>query len=127
MPLVTDARAIRQILINLLGNAAKFTPEGGSLGLRATLAGDGVKLAVWDRGIGIAADDLPRLFMPFQQLDSRLSRDYSGTGLGLSLVKQLAVLHDGRVEVESVLGEGSTFTVILPISRLVTSEPAQLT
>ncbi|MEO0055003.1 MAG: hypothetical protein RLZZ50_950 [Verrucomicrobiota bacterium] len=121
-----DSRRMKQILINLLGNAAKFTSEGGSLGLRVTLAADGVKFAVWDRGIGIAADDLPRLFMPFQQLDSRLSRDYAGTGLGLSLVKQLAQLHDGRVEVESVLGEGSTFTVVLPVSRLAQAEPALL-
>ncbi len=122
-----DPRRIKQILINLLGNAAKFTPEGGVLGLRATLVGDVVRIAVWDRGIGIAEENLPRLFLPFQQLDSRLSRDYPGTGLGLSLVKQLALLHDGSVEVESALGQGSTFTVVLPFSRVVPPVPAFLT
>ncbi len=113
-----DPRRIKQILVNLLGNAVKFTPPGGALGLRVRMSLEDVRLAVWDRGIGISDEDLPRLFRPFQQLDSRLSRDYPGTGLGLSLVKQLVVLHDGRVEVESRVDQGSTFTVVLPASRL---------
>lgn len=114
-----DARRIKQILVNLLGNAVKFTPEGGRVGVRLARVGDEVRLAVWDHGIGIAEADLPRLFTPFVQLDTRLSREYSGTGLGLSLVKQLASLHGGRVEVISQPGQGSTFTVVLPASRVV--------
>jgi PAS domain S-box-containing protein len=114
-----DARRMKQVLVNLLGNAVKFTPEAGRLGLRVHTTPDEVRLAVWDRGIGIAAADIPRLFAPFQQLDNRLSREYEGTGLGLSLVKQLTALHGGRVEVESRPGEGSVFTVVLPASLIV--------
>lgn len=110
-----EPRRLQQILVNLLGNAVKFTPEGGLLGLRVSIQRDEVLLAVWDRGIGIEAKQIPLLFQPFVQLDSRLSRDYSGTGLGLALVKQLATLHGGRVEVVSHPGEGSTFTLILPL------------
>lgn len=118
-----DPRRMKQILVNLLGNAVKFTPGGGRLGLRVTVSAEEIRFAVWDHGIGIAADDLPRLFVPFQQLDSRLNREYPGTGLGLSLVRQLATLHDGRVEVESCEGAGSTFSVILPVARLVGPAP----
>jgi PAS domain S-box-containing protein len=114
-----DARRMKQVLVNLLGNAVKFTPEAGRLGLRVHTTPDEVRLAVWDRGIGIAEADIPRLFAPFQQLDNRLSREYEGTGLGLSLVKQLTALHGGRVEVASRPGEGSTFTVVLPASLIV--------
>jgi len=73
-----------------------------------------VCFTVWDTGIGVAAEDQPRLFQHFVQLDSRLARDYEGTGLGLALVKRLAQLHGGSVEVESAPGRGSRFTVILP-------------
>jgi PAS domain S-box-containing protein len=118
-----DARRLKQVLVNLLGNAVKFTPEGGRLGLRVHATRDDVRFEIWDRGIGISATDLPRLFTPFQQLDSRLSRQYEGTGLGLSLVKQLTALHGGRVEVASRSGEGSTFTVILPASLIVPEPP----
>ena len=118
-----DARRLKQVLVNLLGNAVKFTPEGGRLGLRVHATPADIRFEIWDRGIGIAATDLPRLFTPFQQLDSRLAREYEGTGLGLSLVKQLTALHGGRVEVASRSGEGSTFTVILPASLVVPEPP----
>ena len=114
--LEADERRLKQILINLLGNAIKFTPEGG----RIELAVEGqpelreVCISVVDTGIGIKPEDIARLFKPFSQLDSSLSRQYNGTGLGLSLVKNLTELHGGRVEVESTLGVGSRFTVILP-------------
>ncbi len=110
-----EPRRLQQILVNLLGNAVKFTPEGGLLGLRVSTARDEVLLEVWDRGIGIEADQIPNLFQPFVQLDARLARDYGGTGLGLALVKQLTALHGGRIEVISQPGEGSTFTLILPL------------
>ncbi len=117
-----DQRRIKQALVNLLSNAIKFTPEGGSLGLEvsaeAAATGDEaagfVRLVVWDTGIGIRAEDLKNLFQPFIQLDSKLSRQYTGTGLGLALVKRLVELHHGRVEVESTPGQGSRFTIYLP-------------
>ncbi len=111
-----DMRRLKQILVNLLSNAVKFTPEDGRLGLevRALEAEHSVRLTVWDEGIGISEADIGRLFQPFVQLDSRLSRQYSGTGLGLTLVKRLVELHQGRVEIASVVGKGSRFSVFLP-------------
>jgi signal transduction histidine kinase len=116
MTVSADPRRLKQMLGNLLSNAAKFTPEGGQLGL--SVVGDTerhvVEFRVWDKGIGIAAEDLPRLFKPFTQLDSGLAREYAGTGLGLALVQRMAHLHGGEIRVESTLGEGSTFTLTLP-------------
>lgn len=111
-----DERRVRQILINLLSNAVKFTPEAGRIELVVTgipQAGQ-VRITITDTGIGIREEDLQRLFLPFQQLDTRLSRMYNGTGLGLSLVKNLAELHGGSVEVASIFGQGSRFMVSLP-------------
>lgn len=111
-----DVRRLKQILINLLSNAVKFTPEGGSIGLEVThdSAQEMVCMTVWDTGIGIAEEDMSRLFQPFVQLDSSLSRHYAGTGLGLLLVKRMVEQHGGQVAVESQLGQGSRFTVSLP-------------
>ena len=116
MTLQADERRLKQILVNLLGNAVKFTPEGGSVGLDVLgdVEGQRVHFVVWDTGIGIAPENIGRLFQPFVQLDSSLSRQYSGTGLGLSLVKRLVELHEGSVSVESQMGQGSRFTVSLP-------------
>jgi PAS domain S-box-containing protein len=113
---MADPRRLKQMLVNLLSNAVKFTPEGGCLGLEVegSEANQVIQFIVWDRGIGIKPEDLGRLFQPFTQLDSSLSRQYSGTGLGLSLVARLAKLHGGSVKVESTLGEGSRFTISLP-------------
>jgi signal transduction histidine kinase len=111
-----DERRLKQMLVNLLGNAVKFTPDGGAFGLH--LAGDRaagqMRITVWDTGIGIAPEDLDRMFEPFVQLDARLARRYEGTGLGLALVRRLAELHGGTVEVASTLGYGSRFTLVLP-------------
>jgi PAS domain S-box-containing protein len=111
-----DARRLKQILVNLLANAVKFTPAGGAIGLE--VAGDAaehvVRFTVWDTGIGIAPEDLARLFQPFIQLDSRLAREYTGTGLGLALVYRMVELHGGSVGVASEVGQGSRFTVTLP-------------
>ncbi|HFQ94743.1 MAG TPA: response regulator, partial [Anaerolineae bacterium] len=111
-----DERRTKQILVNLLSNAVKFTPEGGEIGL--DVIGDPenrlVNIVVWDTGIGIAEEDMDRLFEPFVQLDSRLAREYAGTGLGLSLVSRMMALHNGSVSVESVVGEGSRFTLSFP-------------
>jgi PAS domain S-box-containing protein len=114
--LVADERRLKQILVNLLSNAVKFTPKGGQVGLelRGDAAAQRVTFTVWDSGIGIAAEDLPKLFQPFVQLDSSLSRQYTGTGLGLALVARLAKAHGGSVAVESTPGAGSRFHVTLP-------------
>jgi signal transduction histidine kinase len=113
-----DPRRVKQMLVNLLGNAVKFTPAGGRLGLRVRADPDAGNLLfeVWDTGIGIAQDDLPRLFKPFIQLDSRLARQYEGTGLGLVLVYRMVDLHGGCVAVQSSPGEGSQFSLCLPWS-----------
>ncbi|MBW7884217.1 MAG: PAS domain S-box protein [Caldilineaceae bacterium] len=116
LTLVADARRLRQILVNLLSNAVKFTPAGGKIGLDVTGNPDSatITMSVWDTGIGISREQLPLLFQSFVQLDSRLSREYSGTGLGLALVRQMAELQGGHVAVESTPGQGSRFTVSLP-------------
>ena len=114
--LVADQRRLKQVLVNLLSNAVKFTPQGGKIGL--DVVGDRVKrevrFTVWDTGIGISPADQTRLFQPFLQLDSGLSRHYEGTGLGLVLVKRLTEMHGGALHIESEVGKGSRFTVVLP-------------
>ncbi len=114
--LPADERRLRQILINLLSNAVKFTPEGGKVGLEvAPITGERlVRFTVWDSGIGISEEDQAKLFKPFVQLDSRLSREYNGTGLGLSLVMRLTEMHGGRVTLDSKPGKGSRFSIFLP-------------
>ncbi len=115
-PIYLDGRRLRQILINLLNNAIKFTPPGGQVGLKVVgdIAAAVIHFTVWDTGIGISEEDMGRLFQPFVQLDSSLSRPYTGTGLGLTLVARLAEMHGGGVTVESTVGQGSRFTVSLP-------------
>jgi PAS domain S-box-containing protein len=115
--LLADERRLKQILINLLSNAVKFTPAGGKIGLEINKKSNqqAIEFSVWDTGIGIAEEDMGRLFKPFVQLDSRLSRKYEGTGLGLSLVYRMVEIHQGSVSVESEVGKGSRFTVSLPL------------
>lgn len=120
-----DPIRLKQILVNLLSNAVKFTPTGGSIGLKVEAKDDGVAFTVWDTGVGISAQDQKDLFSPFVQGSSGLSREYSGSGLGLSLVRRLTELHHGRVEVQSQPGQGSRFTVWLPQQpHLEASAPA---
>ena len=114
-----DERRLRQALINLLSNAVKFTPPEGQIGI--DLEGDPdnevVRISVWDTGIGIAAEDMPRLFQPFSQIDNVYQRDQAGSGLGLVIVARLAELHGGGVTLVSELGKGSRFTITLPWTR----------
>jgi len=120
--LKTDEDRVRQILLNLVQNAVKFT-EQGEVSLRVSHGspmpdgGPTVRFGVRDSGIGIAAGDLPRLFRPFSQLEDVHSRRHRGTGLGLYIVKRLAVLLDGRIEVVSRPGDGSLFTLVLPVAH----------
>lgn len=110
-----DPRRVRQILFNLISNAVKFTSARGKVTLRVFTQPDLMVLQVKDTGIGIPEPQLPLLFQKFQQLDGSYQREYSGTGLGLALTKQLVELHGGRIEVESTVGVGSIFTVRLPV------------
>jgi PAS domain S-box-containing protein len=111
-----DPGWIKHAIDNLLDNAIKFTPDGGSINV--TMVGDRddqkVRISIADTGIGIQAEDVPRLFQPFVQLDARLSRLYPGTGLGLALAKALVERQGGSIEVESEFGKGSRFTIVLP-------------
>jgi signal transduction histidine kinase len=123
----TDVAKVRQILINLIGNAIKFTDEGevrvGAWAEPDGAGGDRVVFEVRDTGIGIAPDQLPHVFDTFWQVEQRATRRYGGTGLGLSVVRQLARLLGGEAEVESEEGQGSRFRVWLPL-RDATREPA---
>ena len=137
-----DPRRLKQILVNLLTNAVKFTYEHGNVTLRVTadVEQDSIQFSVIDNGIGIAPEDLQRLFQPFVQVDSSLSRQYEGTGLGLSLVQKLTDLHGGSVAVESAAGKGSQFTIRIPCklqelaqlenhsmnTAVITSEPTEI-
>jgi PAS domain S-box-containing protein len=114
--LLGDERRLRQALINLLSNAVKFTNEGGTVTLEATFeqSQEHIRFSVIDTGIGIAQDDIHKLFQSFVQIDSRLNRHYTGTGLGLVLARRIVELHGGTIDVESVLGQGSRFTISLP-------------
>ncbi len=111
-----DALRIRQLLINLLNNAVKFTPKHGQVTLWANVneKTQMLEFQVRDTGIGITEEDVPKVFKAFVQIDSRLNRQYSGTGLGLALVKRLVEAHQGQIELESIPGEGSCFKVTLP-------------
>lgn len=122
-----DERRMGQVLINLLSNAVKFTPEGGrvQLSVRSHPEQETIEFAIADTGIGIAPEQLGKLFQPFVQLDSSLSRRYTGTGLGLALVRRLVELHGGSIAVESAVGQGSCFKVILPQLRQVASPPME--
>jgi PAS domain S-box-containing protein len=118
LPAVTaDGRRLQQILVNLLGNAVKFTPEGGQVGLQVSVnrQANEVQFTVWDTGIGIAEQDLSKLFQPFSQVDNSFSRQYGGTGLGLMLARRLVELHGGSVGVESEPGKGSRFFFSIPL------------
>jgi two-component system phosphate regulon sensor histidine kinase PhoR len=109
-----DERRLEEVVHNLLDNAVKYSHQNGRILIQAGAPDQEVVLSVRDEGVGIAANDLPRIFERFYRADRARSRELGGTGLGLSIVKHIAQLHGGRVEAESVVGEGTTIRVILP-------------
>jgi signal transduction histidine kinase len=120
--LIADPQAARQILLKLLSNAVKFTPGGGTVTLGAEAEGEGEgeeRMALWvaDTGIGIPEDRLRDVLEPFQQVEGAYARGYGGTGLGLTIVRDLAELHGGEVRIDSRLGEGTRVTVRFPLQR----------
>lgn len=117
-----DPRAVKQILLNLMTNAIKFTPEGGAVTCEVTAKSAGLIIKVSDTGIGIAQEDIERLAKPFEQIDSQHSRKHEGTGLGLALSKSLVELHGGNFTIESVVGQGTTVTFTLPNKPLAKVE-----
>lgn len=115
--MTADERKLKQILVNLLTNAVKFTSNGGQVGVLATQEENYVLVCVWDTGIGIAPEDRERIFERFVQAESSLARNYEGTGLGLALVKRFVEQHNGKVWVESTVGVGSRFCFTLPFEQ----------
>ncbi|MCX7304518.1 MAG: ATP-binding protein [Hyphomicrobiales bacterium] len=112
-----DNRAVRQMIINLVSNAIKFTPEGGAVRIGAHRIGSRLHFWVSDTGIGIPAQDLTRIGQPFVQVENDYTRRFNGAGLGLSLVKGLVALHQGTMSIESEPGRGTTVTISLPVER----------
>jgi signal transduction histidine kinase len=112
-----DERKLKQVLLNLLSNAVKFTPDGGRVDVSAKLDTDKVEISVKDTGVGISPEDQASLFEEFKQFGKDRSRKAEGTGLGLSLTKRLVELHGGQILVDSAVGHGSTFRVMLPLPQ----------
>jgi len=117
-----DDRRLRQILINILSNAVKFTPEGGQVRVSSFRKDGGLAIEVSDTGIGMAPEYIPKAFMTFSQADSVISRKHEGTGLGLPLAKQLVELHGGTLAIESEVNVGTTVTIVLPPARIIAKQ-----
>jgi signal transduction histidine kinase len=110
---------MKQILINLVSNAVKFSDDCGTVRIEGNVTPNGLRLAVRDTGVGIAADDIPKALSPFTQLDGTLSRAHEGTGLGLPLAKYMTELHGGTLSIDSEPGVGTTVFIDIPASRLI--------
>jgi signal transduction histidine kinase len=118
--LFCDRLKLKQVLLNLLSNAVKFSPQGGRIAITASSdAETGFTIAIQDNGIGIAKDDIPRVLLPFEQVESSLSRSHNGTGLGLPLSAAMMMLHGGTLAIDSEIDKGTTVTVAFPRARLV--------
>jgi len=121
---IGDARRLTQVLLNLVGNAIKFTDQGG-VEIRAVQAADRFEFSVVDSGPGIAPADQARIFDEFQQVDNTSTRKKGGTGLGLSISRRIVELHGGRITVHSEVGKGSTFTISIPVNAQPVKDAAQ--
>ena len=121
-----DERLIRQMLLNLIANAIKFTPSGGDIAVGILAQADGsIRIFVADNGIGIATENIPRVLEPFVQVDNGIARKYEGTGLGLPLVKSFAELHGGALTIDSGAGLGTTVNIIMPRWRVLAEAAPQ--
>jgi two-component system cell cycle sensor histidine kinase PleC len=116
-----DGRRIKQAVVNLLTNAIKFTPAGGSVEISAGCSDDGMTVTVADTGIGIAAEDIERVTKPFVQVENWLARKHEGAGLGLAITKSICELHGGTLTLESTLGQGTVARIHLPADRIAAS------
>jgi two-component system cell cycle sensor histidine kinase PleC len=115
--LPADERALHQILVNLLQNAVKYTPEGGRIGVRTRPAGGAVHIYVEDTGIGIPKDAIRKLGQPFEQVETEFNRRYKGSGLGLAIARSLSELHGGGLRIRSQEGIGTIVLVRLPLGQ----------
>jgi signal transduction histidine kinase len=122
-PVLADKTRIRQVLLNLISNATKFT-NAGVITISAAVAGDTIRIAVQDTGIGIAPEHYELIFDEFRQLQSSPQGEHQGSGLGLAISRRLVEMHSGRLLVESAMGVGSTFSFTLPIAAAPWPEPA---
>jgi cell cycle sensor histidine kinase DivJ len=126
LPQITgDPRAFRQIVLNLVSNAIKFTERGGRVTVSARAEGSRMMLSVMDNGVGIAQEDLKRIGDPFFQAGKTYQRRHEGTGLGLSIVKSLVALHRGEIDLQSRVGEGTTVIVMLPLTFVSDAEVSE--
>ena len=121
--IVADERKFKQILLNLLTNAVKFTPDGGRVDVIARRRDQALEVAVRDTGIGIAKDDQEAVFEEFRQVGRHYTNKQEGTGLGLTLTRRFVELHGGRIWLESEPGKGSTFTFTIPSRPAITPTP----
>lgn len=113
-----DINDIEKCLINLIGNAMKFTPEGGKIIIRISDLNDKVKISIIDSGIGISEKDINEIFNRFEQAYNKKSEEFGGSGIVLMLTKQIIELHKGDLVVKSELGKGSEFSILLPVKQL---------
>ena len=112
-----DRDRIEQVVVNIVANAVKYTPDGGNIIMAARNVKDGVEIAVTDNGTGIPKEDLPRLFERFYRVDKARSRERGGTGLGLAIAQEIVRYHNGTIRAESKLGVGTSMTVFLPLKQ----------
>ena len=121
--IVADKERIEQVIINVVSNAIKYTPDGGEIKLSARAADGGVELTISDNGIGIPAEDLPHLFERFYRVEKSRTSETGGTGLGLAIAKEIVDAHGGSISIASELGEGTAVTIYLPLeTKLKTVE-----
>ena len=112
-----DRDRIEQVVVNIVANAVKYTPDGGNIVMAARNVPNGVEIVVTDNGTGIPKEDLPRLFERFYRVDKARSRERGGTGLGLAIAQEIVRYHNGSIKAESRLGSGTCMTVFLPLRQ----------
>jgi two-component system sensor histidine kinase VicK len=111
-----DKSRIEQVIMNVISNSIKYTPEGGSIAVTGECKDGEVYIGVRDNGVGIPEADIPRIFDRFYRVDKARSRETGGTGLGLSIAQEIVARHNGRIDVQSQVGEGTAVTIILPVN-----------